>query len=442
MKARSTLVFIAALLTATFLATWIERESASGTTSAQARHAGLAAIAPSPDRPALARPRALSEAEREWARTAWRYFEDNTDADTGLAQPVAGYPAATLWDSASYLLALSAARRLGIVDAAEFDRRMTLALHSLARLPLVDGALPNKFYSVATLGMVDNAGKPLSAGAGWSALDIARMLLALDVVAWQYPGHAQEARSVVARWDLSRIAHGGELYGAAAGPDGVLKSFQEGRLGYEQYAASGYALFGIDAREALDYRPQLGFVDVYGVKLPIDRRDPKQYGARNFVVSEPYLLSGLEFGLDSASEELAWRVYSAQQRRFEKTGVPTAVSEDHLDRAPYFAYNAVYSDGKAWNTITEAGEEVPALRTLSVKAAFGWYALYRSGYAAKLIDAVAGLRDAEHGWYAGRYEADGAPNRVLTANTNAVVLESLAYVAGGRLLGIGAEAAE
>jgi hypothetical protein len=129
-------------------------------------------------------------------------------------------------------------------------------------------------------------------------------------------------------------------------------------------------------------------------------------------------------------------MYRAQEERFRKTGIPTAVTEDHLDRPPYFAYNAVYSDGKTWNTVTEKGESLPALRTLSVKAAFGWHALYQSEYTARLIDAVADLHDEDKGWYAGRYEADGSANRALTANTNAVVLESLAYIAQGRLLGL------
>ena len=71
---------------------------------------------------------------------------------------------------------------------------------------------------------------------------------------------------------------------------------------------------------------------------------------------------------------------------------------------------------------------------LSAKAAFGWHALLRTPYTTQLVEAVAGLNDPAGGWYAGRYEAGGKPNQSLNANTNAVVLESLAYMARGPLL--------
>ncbi|MBK4735403.1 DUF3131 domain-containing protein [Noviherbaspirillum pedocola] len=436
-KARSTIAFVAALLVATLLAVWIERQSAVGEREAAKHRPGrVAVVQSSPDLPSLPAPRALTDREREWAVIAWRYFERNTDAQTGLVNSVQDYPAATMWDTASYLLALIAAQKIDVIDTAQFNARMDQALRSLARMPLYRDVLPNKSYDTSSLAMADYSGKPAPNGIGWSALDIGRLLVALDIVALQYPEHAEAVTRVVSRYDLPRVRSHGSLVGTSLAADGSARELQEGRLGYEQYAAAGYALYGIDMRDALDYRPHLSWVDVYGIHVPVDDRDPKEFGARNFVVSEPYVLDGLEFGWDSVTQELAWRVYRAQQERFRKTGVPTAVTEDHLDRAPYFAYNAVYSDGRAWNTITENGESLPELRTLSVKAAFGWHALYQSEYSTRLIDAVAGLNDPERGWYAGKYEAGGAPNRSLNANTNAVVLESLAYMAQGRLLGL------
>ena len=49
----------------------------------------------------------------------------------------------------------------------------------------------------------------------------------------------------------------------------------------------------------------------------------------------------------------------------------------------------------------------------------------------KLVEAVSKLHDVERGWYGGQYEASGKPNKAITANTNAVVLESLAYIERG-----------
>jgi hypothetical protein len=188
---------------------------------------------------------------------------------------------------------------------------------------------------------------------------------------------------------------------------------------------------GLDVTASSNYTRQMAHVDVYGIKVAHDRRIPRLFGAQNYVISEPYVLDGLEFGWDSASRELAWRVFSAQQRRFERTGVLTAVTEDHIDQKPYFVYNTVFSDGKVWNTTTESGDDASAFRSLSVKAAFGWHALFGNDYTTKLVEAVAPLHDPQRGWYGGRYEASGKTNLSVNANTNAVVLQSLAFIERG-----------
>ena len=449
-KARSSLVFILALLAA-FAAVWfIEKESGAARqavpASAQPAAPGLQpgaaqqaqALQPvklemSADMAAPATPRALTEQEAQWARIAWRYFRNNTDARTGLVNSVDGYPAATMWDTASYLLALVSAHRLELITQKQFDASVGRALASLARMPLFDQALPNKSYNTATLAMVDYQNQPTEAGIGWSAIDLGRLLVPLSIIAWNHPQHAKAARQVIARWDSERLTRDGQLFGAHI-EQGKVALVQEGRLGYEQYAAKTFALMGLDTAQALDYRSYLQQTDIHGIQVPYDRRDAKTFGAHNYVLSEPYILDGLEFGGDRFSRELAWRIYRAQEERFKRTGVLTAVSEDHVDRPPYFVYNTVFTNGKAWNTLTEKGEDASALRSLSVKAAFGWHALYRTEYTGQLVAAVAPLHDPAKGWYAGLYEEGGKPNASLTANTNAVVLESLAYIAHGKLL--------
>ena len=173
---------------------------------------------------------------------------------------------------------------------------------------------------------------------------------------------------------------------------------------------------------------------IYDIFVPYDQRDTKNLGAHNYVLSEPYILDGLEFGWDYISREFSWRVYRVQEERFRKTGILTAVTEDHIDQPPYFVYNTVFTNGKSWNTLTEKGEDASALRTLSIKAAFGWHALYRSKYTNKLIQEISSLYHPSNGWYSGIYEESNIPNKSINANTNAVILESLAYIAHGKLL--------
>jgi hypothetical protein len=424
-KARSYIVFIVGLIAAFSAVMWIEFNTG------WALSPSTASMQVSSNRANLREARPLTEREREWARVAWTYFQNNVDPATGLPGSVEKFPSATMWDTGSYLLAVISAHQLQLIDRAEFDLRISTALRSLAKLPLFDKQLPNKAYNTKTLQMTDYTNQPSERGVGWSVIDIGRILVPMNVLVWQYPQHAEAARQVVASWQVADLTRDGELFGARVDKAGKTELVQEGRLGYEQYAAKTFSLMGLDVTASSNYTRQIAHVDVYGVKVAHDRRIPRLFGAHNYVISEPYVLDGLEFGWDTASRELAWRVYHAQQRRFERTGVLTAVTEDHIDQKPYFVYNTVFSDGKVWNTITETGDDASAFRALSVKAAFGWYALFGDDYSRKLVEAVAGLHDRERGWYGGLYEASGKTNKSVNANTNAVVLQSLAFIEKG-----------
>jgi len=121
---------------------------------------------------------------------------------------------------------------------------------------------------------------------------------------------------------------------------------------------------------------------IYDVKVPYDGRDPRVFKNQNYVLTEGYILDGIEMGWDlpfdrtrdgeTASQgwraEFANRIYLAQQRRFEQTGVITARSEHQVDGSPYFVYDSIFADGYAWNTLDPTGEYQPD--RAAVSAAF------------------------------------------------------------------------
>ena len=111
----------------------------------------------------------------------------NTDPTTGLAGSVDGYPSTTMWETASYLVAIISAERLGIIDRAEATERSGKVIDALSRLVLFEDSLPHKAYDIRTLQMVDYANRPTTVGLGWSALDIARLLSALKIVQRHHP---------------------------------------------------------------------------------------------------------------------------------------------------------------------------------------------------------------------------------------------------------------
>lgn len=384
--------------------------------------------------------RSLTEKELEYAKVAWQYFENNTDPATGLVNSVDQYPASTLWDTSSYLLGLISAHRLDIVDAEEFQSRMDKALDTLAGLPLFDDRLPNKSYSTTNAAMVTYDNSVTDRGIGWSAIDMGRVLVPFHVLAWHYPEFTPKVRQVLNSWDLAAIVKDSQMVGAAVDETDSTIYLQEGRLGYEEYAAKSLALTGMDLSFALDYEAYLQYVKVNDVNVGTDLRTPDKFDALNMVVSEPYVLDGLEFGWDRYSKSLAYAVYRAQEARFEETGILTAVSEDNIDEAPYFVYNTVYAAGKAWNAVTEDGTDASEFRSVSTKAVFGLHVLYNTPYTSKLMKYIEENHDADKGWYSGIYEASGETNKAITANTNGIILEALHYVQYGPMLRLSRQA--
>ncbi|PZO38026.1 MAG: hypothetical protein DCF19_17430 [Pseudanabaena frigida] len=377
----------------------------------------------------------LTPVELATAKQAWRYFEKNWNEDTGLVNSADGFPAVTLWDQAAAIAALVSAKELGLVTEIDFEKKMRKSLQTLAKLQLYKGELPNKVYNSKTLipvnyGKLDNREE-----IGWSALDIGRMAIWLKIVATKYPNLTEDANNVWKSWKVERLTKDGQMYGTSV-IKGKESYNQEGRLGYENYAAYGLKLWGLDVTRALDVRSQVAFVDLYGQGIPYDKRDFQNSEANNYVLSEPFILDGIETGFQSLPKVYADRVLAAQEGRYKATNQLTAVTEDNLDRAPYFVYSTLFVNGNAWATITDTRETRNDLRFLSTKAAIGWYVLYNNDYTQKLFGFVTNNLKADLGWYNGFYEALGEPNKSLTANNNGVILESLLYKKVGQPLTI------
>lgn len=388
----------------------------------------------------------LTEREMAMARIAWRYFERNTQPDTGMVNAVDGYPSSTMWDTASYLAAMVAVRELGIIDEAAFDTRMSALLVTLNKLSFFRDELPNKVYNTRTTEKSDYGNQP--GEIGFSAIDLGRVLVWLKIVKERYPRHADGIDRFVLRWNFDHVVdRNGVLYGANFDKAKKVQYVQEGRLGYEEYAARGFQLWGIDTRLASQAEP-LETIPLYCVQVPYDSRDPRKYYQHNYVVSESYVLDGIEFNWDETDDRstadrrhthpwmrnFADRVYQAQENRYLHTGILTARSEHQLDQEPYFVYDTVYTDGYPWNTITEAGKYVPQFAAISLKAALGMWVLWRSDYTDKLFAAIEKQYEQDKGFYEGILENGKGPIRAFTANNNGIMLEALLFKAQGKLL--------
>jgi hypothetical protein len=368
----------------------------------------------------------LSPEEMAMARQAWQYFERNWNDETGLVNSVDKFASVTMWDQAAAIAALVSAKELGIVPEADFDSKMSLMLKTLATMPLYKGELPNKVYNSKTLIPVNYGQLDKREEIGWSALDLGRLAIWLKIVGAKYPQLQPQTEAVWKHWRVDRLTKNGQMYGTAI-VKGKEQLNQEGRLGYENYAAYGLKLWGLDVEKALDSKSNVAYVNLYGKGVPYDKRDSKTSGANNYVLSEPYILDGIETGFQALPKAYADRILAAQEARYQATKQLTAVTEDNLDRAPYFVYSTLFVNGQPWATITDTGEKHNDLRFLSAKAAMGWHVLYNTPYTRQLFDFVQANLKADKGWYNGFYESLKQPNKSLTANNNGVMLQSLLY---------------
>jgi len=89
--------------------------------------------------PHFGRNGALSDREFAMAQTAWSYFVNSFQPDTGLVNAVGSFPSTTMWDTASYISALVSAYELCVIDKREFDSRATKLINTLRNLDLFRG---------------------------------------------------------------------------------------------------------------------------------------------------------------------------------------------------------------------------------------------------------------------------------------------------------------
>lgn len=429
------LVFLAALTLSIWLILWIETVRPSDFGFYRNIFEREVKIETRKSYPLRETNRALTQEEIKFARIAWKYFENNYNPETGFVNSVDKYHATSLWDLTSSLMATMSAYEIGIIDTVELDKRLVIALNSLNRIPLYQNVLPNKMYNTISLEMTTYDNRPSLEGVGWSSMDIGRFLTFCARLIHNYPQYTEYVNQIRGRWDFTAAIDEAVLMGIGHSfKDGREMLVQEGKLGYEEYSAKGFQMMGFDVSNAMLYTDFIRFVKIYRKQIAVDSREVKYHPGYNYIVSDPYILDGLEYGFDVNSRELGYRVFVVQKRHHEKTGVLTAVGETHIDTVPWFVYNAVYVDGKTWHCVSESGDDATEFKTFSTVAAFGWYYLFNDRYSDKLFSKAKKLYDPELGWYSGVYEKSGKINTAITANVNGIILEALNYRLNGPLV--------
>ncbi|HJQ18795.1 MAG TPA: DUF3131 domain-containing protein [Gemmatimonadaceae bacterium] len=363
------------------------------------------------------------------ARTAWNYVRRNYSSSSGMVKALDTWDYVTIWDIASAAAAYYSAHGLKLIDDADYHGRMSRLLATLETMPLYDGAAFNKQYASRSGSMVDRSQHVSTRGFGWSAMDMGRFLIWMKIIAATDPELAPAATRVVQRLDLKRLIANGYLNGANIDVDDHQHhEYQEGRIGYEQYSAEGFALWGARADKALDFAVNGVPAQVLGVNILADRRGD------DLLTSEPFIMMGMELGWPNATwEQQAHNVLAAQRARFEKTGTMTMLSEDAVPVKPAYFYYYLLHDGDGDFVVrSPLGDKDSSYpRWISAKAAFGWHALFPSDYTWNAVRAVLPAGRTGNGWNAGVYERSKRPTPAFNLNTAALVLEAAYYAQRG-----------
>jgi hypothetical protein len=358
---------------------------------------------------------------REMARHSWAYLDKYYQPATGFVNATPDWYNTTLWDLGGQLLAFQAAKELGLMTADDYATRTKKTLATLESARLFDDVAFNRIYSTRD-------GSMNQQGAGWSATDLGRFLLALKILSAREPQFAAQAERIARRNDFRQIVKGGYLHGRVPDKNGKRSDFQEGRIGYEQYVAAGFSRWGADVGNALNIGANATPVQVNGVSLLADKRSFDR------LLSEPFILYGLELGLSGQLQSLAAKLLQAQEARFNATGQMTIVSEDAMPVKPhYFYYYCVYCNGKPFVVgVSSPKQTLDGPRWVSTKGAFGWHALMPSAYTAKAVEHVQPALDPARGWATGVFEKTRESTKTWDVNTAVVLMEIAYYQLRGR----------
>ncbi|HXL85638.1 MAG TPA: DUF3131 domain-containing protein [Gemmatimonadaceae bacterium] len=363
------------------------------------------------------------------ARTSWNFVNRITEPSTGLARAHANYSYVTLWDIAGVIAANYTAHELAFIDDATYDAHIQRILATLSTVDLFDKAAYNRIYDAKTGRMVDNASKISNLGAGWSSVDIGRLLVWLRIVSTKQPKYMPLATQVVRRLNMSKLLDDGFLRGLEVDPKtGKQKTFTEDEIGYQQYALYGFAMWGAKVNpDGLDVRKNVAAINVLGVRLLISSP------GNDRVMSEPFIMLGMETGFRTADiARQAAQVLAAQTARYQRTRIVTAVTEDALPDPPYyFYYYSVYHRGNPFVVESLDDKVFQSPRWVSSKAAFGWNAVLPNAYT-QLVMRTVRPAGTPNGWGSGVYEDTLQPTGVPSLNTAALIMESALYKTRGR----------
>ena len=362
------------------------------------------------------------------AKLAWRFIEKYTHDTTGICTGTvqSGLESilnnnVTLWDIASQMFGILAARDMGLIASDEAASKVSLILESLPTVELDGHPLPPALFNAATL-------RPV--GDKYDVCDTGRFLVALKALTEGGIVNEKHAQQVLSKWELQSSIQSGRMFSFG---QGVWQDKTDSHCTH--YVRNGFSHWGIRVDSA--YYPltdsatgddQLRFLD--------------RIAEIGHIATEPHLLEALELGHSQESRYIADVLFDAQVSSFERTGRYKCVSELPLNFEPWFAYQGLRvdrSEEEEWAITAVSGSEeyqspdfLVNADIISSKAAYLWAAAYPHEYTAAVLNLIQSrARIPDEGFSVGIFSNTLEPlENYSDVNTNGIILMAISRLIG------------
>lgn len=350
------------------------------------------------------------------AKKAHYYIDRNWNKNTGLIDSVQGYHHTTLWDVASGIGAILALENLKLISRFDATARLKKTLTTLFKLPLYNNELPNREYNTESGLPSGPLSNTATNGNGWSALDIGRLLIWLEITKQYKPEFEPLINLITDKWKLERTVYNHSLYGELKTKYSTSYR-QEGRLGYLQYAAQGYQFSGFDVSTAFKSNNTTEIIQ-NGIKLYIDQRNLP------FFTSDSYVLQAIELGTPVVWWNQLASIYTLHKKQFKETKVLRIFAEDAMSRTPWFSYNNINIYGQPWLSTNTRGKPINNPQIFSNKVSFAFSVLFDDKFSQQLATTVLNNSLSQRSIPTGLYQ-DKSANIAYNINTNSLILVAL-----------------
>lgn len=355
------------------------------------------------------------------AKKAQYYINKNFQKKTGLWDSVQGYTHTTMWDVASGIGANLALEKLQLQSTEVTIDNLALTLKTLSTIPLYNQELPNREYNTKTALPSGSYSSSKKNGNGWSALDIGRLLIWFKILEQQHPNLKPNIDKVLTYWDFTRATHQGTLFGTKY-TKGKEHYRQEGRLGYLQYCAIGYQLYGYDVEKSFQPAEHYQQITIDERTAWIDTRNVPYF------TSDPYVISAIEMGTSNTWWQQLDTIYKLHKDGWQRKDRLYAFAEDAMNKSPWFAYNNLFYYGQSWLSTTPGGKTISNPQIFSNKVAMAFHVLYDDSFSKRLVNKVIDNSLHSRSIPTGEYE-NGGKNIALNINTNSLILVALWFKA-------------